>query len=65
MGVALQLISEFTGLATWSRAHGPYFVLNEYTGPPVMASFLAIILFMGFSLWFVFKAFSTTDEMSL
>jgi len=62
MGISLQLISEFTGLSRWSDSHGPFFVLNEVTGPPVMASFLAIIVFISISLVFIFKAFSTTDD---
>ncbi|MGY5858195.1 MAG: hypothetical protein RTU63_02400 [Candidatus Thorarchaeota archaeon] len=63
MGVSIQVISEVSGLSTFSNS--PYFVLNDFTGPPVMASFLAIIFCMGLSLAFIMKAFSTTQEFNL
>jgi len=62
MGSSIQFISDVSGLTAWSQQHGPYFVLNEFTGPPVMASFIAIIFFMGLSLMLIMKAFSTTQE---
>jgi hypothetical protein len=62
MGLSIQIISEVTGLSRWSEVHGPYFILNEVTGPPVMASFLAIIAFISLSLVLIFKAFSTSEE---
>lgn len=62
MGSTIQFISDFSGLTQWSQQQGPYFVLNEFTGPPVMASFIAIIFFMGLSLMLIMKAFSTTQE---
>ncbi len=62
MGATIQFISDYSGLTQWSQQQGPYFVLNEFTGPPVMASFLAIIFFMGLSLALIMKAFSTTQE---
>lgn len=65
MGVILQFISDVSGLSRWSQIHGPFFILNEVTGPPVMASIFVIIGFIGLSLAFIFKAFSTADEMDL
>jgi len=65
MGSTIQFISDFSGLTQWSQQQGPYFVLNEFTGPPVMASFLAIIFFMGLSLALIMKAFSTTQEFNI
>ena len=62
MGVTIQIISEVSGLSTY--IDGPYFVLNDFTGPPVMASFLAIIFCMGLSIAFIMKAFSTTQEFN-
>jgi hypothetical protein len=62
MGLSLQFISDITGLTHWSEVHGPYFILNEVTGPPVMISFLFIIGFISVSLVLIFKAFSTTDD---
>jgi hypothetical protein len=63
MGFSIQIISDVTGLSRGSEIHGPFFILNEVTGPPVMASFLAIIVFISLSLLFIFKAFSTTEEI--
>lgn len=63
MTISIEVISHISGLSQWSEAHGPFFILNEITGPPIMASFLAIILFMGFAIALIFKAFSTTQEI--
>jgi hypothetical protein len=63
MGLTIQVISEVTGLSAYTD--GPYFILNDFTGPPVMASFLAIIFCMGLSIAFIMKAFSTTQEFNL
>ena len=65
MGASIQIISELSGLSQWNEQHGPYFILNEFTGPPVMASFVAIIFFMGLSIAFIMNAFSTTQEYNL
>ncbi|TFH09948.1 MAG: hypothetical protein E4H14_03515 [Candidatus Thorarchaeota archaeon] len=65
MGATIQFISDFSGLTQWSQQQGPYFVLNEFTGPPVMASFISIIFFMGLSLFLIMKAFSTTQEFDI
>jgi len=63
MGISIQVISEVSGLNQYSD--GPYFILNDFTGPPVMASFVAIIFCMGLSLAFIMKAFSTTQEFNI
>lgn len=63
MGLAIEIISHASGLSEWSQAHGPFFILNEVTGPPIMASFMAIIFFMSLSLYFILKAFSTSQEL--
>ncbi|MBN2229160.1 MAG: hypothetical protein JW779_06160 [Candidatus Thorarchaeota archaeon] len=65
MGMAIEFISNISGLSTWNDQRGAYFVLNEITGPPVMASFIAILFFMGLSLFFILRAFSTTQEIDL
>lgn len=65
MGLVIQFVSDITGLTAWSETHGPYFVLNEYTGPGVMANFLVILLFIGLCMTFIFKAFSVTEEMPI
>lgn len=63
MGLTIQVISEVSGLNAYTD--GPYFILNDFTGPPVMASFIAILFCMGLSIAFIMKAFSTTQEFEL
>jgi hypothetical protein len=65
MGFTVGLVSDLTGLSTWSRIHGPYFILNEQTGPGVMANFVVILFFIGLCMLFIFKAFSTTEELPI
>ncbi|MCJ7817886.1 MAG: hypothetical protein MUP60_03455, partial [Candidatus Thorarchaeota archaeon] len=64
IGLSIQVISEITGLSTF-YGDTNYFVLNEFTGPPFMASFLAIIFFMGLSLGLIFKAFSESEYVDI
>ena len=64
MGYVIQFVSDITGLTAWGRSH-PYFILNEYTGPAVMANFLVILLFIAICMTFIFKAFSVTEEMPI
>jgi hypothetical protein len=65
MGYVIQFVSDITGLTSWSTSHGPYFILNEYTGPGVMANFLVILLFIGICMTFIFNAFSVTEELPI
>ena len=62
MGVSLELIAEYMGLNAWARTHGPFFVLNEYTGPGFMASFITILFFIGLSMLCLYKAFTMSDD---
>jgi len=62
MGVSLELIAEYSGLNAWSEQHGPFIVLNEYTGPGFMASFLAILFFIGLCMLCMYKAFTISDD---
>ncbi|RLI55745.1 MAG: hypothetical protein DRP09_08875 [Candidatus Thorarchaeota archaeon] len=62
MGITIEFISHMSGLSEWSQSHGPFFILNEVTGPPVMMSFIAILFFMGLSLFLIMRAFSTSQE---
>jgi hypothetical protein len=65
MGYVIQIVSDVTGLTAWSRVHGPYFILNEVTGPGVMVNFIVIIFFIGLCMTFIFKAFSVTEELPI
>ncbi|TFH09729.1 MAG: acyltransferase [Candidatus Thorarchaeota archaeon] len=62
MGVSLELIAEYMGLNYWAEHHGPLFVLNEITGPGVMATVLAIIFFIGLCMTCLYKAFTMDDD---
>ena len=63
MGVLMTIVSELSGLTAWQRNHGPYFILNEYTGPGFMANFIVILFCIGLSMAFLYKAFTTDDEV--
>jgi len=65
MGYVIQIVSDLTGLTAWSQSHGPYFILNEVTGPGVMINFMVILLFIAICMAFIFKAFSVTEEMPI
>jgi len=62
MGVSLEFIAEFMGLNYWAEHHGPLFVLNEVTGPGVMASFISILFFIGLCMLFMYKSFTMDDD---
>ncbi|MGY5881133.1 MAG: acyltransferase [Candidatus Thorarchaeota archaeon] len=62
MGVSLELIAEYMGLNYWAEHQGPLFVLNEITGPGFMASFLAILFFIGFCMTCMYKAFTMEGD---
>ncbi len=65
MTFTIQFVSDISGLTSWSQQHGPYFVLNEITGPIVMANFIFILFYIGLSMAFIFKAFSASDEIPI
>lgn len=65
MGWTIGVVSELSGLDEWSRVHGPFFILNEVTGPGVMMNFIVILFFIGLCMFFIFRAFSTTEEMPI
>ncbi len=62
MGSLIGIVSELSGLNAWQRAHGPYFILNEYTGPGFMANFIIILLCIGITMILMYKAFTMDDE---
>ncbi|RDE13199.1 MAG: hypothetical protein C4K48_08985 [Candidatus Thorarchaeota archaeon] len=62
MGAAIEFISDITGLTEWSRTHGGNFILNEITGPGMMASLLAILFFIGFCMVLMYRAFTLHDD---
>lgn len=63
MTVALELVSILMD-AHW---HYRYFVLDRQTGPFVMASFVIMLFFIGLSMVFLYKAFTTfqSDEIPI
>jgi hypothetical protein len=62
MGGAIQFISDISGLTEWARVHGPYFILNEVTGPGVMANLIAILFFIGLSMYLLYMSFTISDD---
>lgn len=62
MGMSLELIAEYMGLNYWAEHYGSFFILNEVTGPGVMASFFAILFWIGFCMACLYKAFSIDDD---
>ena len=59
MGVVLEIITIYMEAQRYSFI---VFVLNEYTGPIVMASFVVILFFIGLSMFFIYRAFSTFED---
>jgi len=62
LGMVIEIVSELTGLAEWQRTHGPFFVLNQWTGPGVVANIIVIIIMLGVCLFFIYKAFMSMDD---
>ena len=63
MTFTIQLVSNVAGLSQYN--YGPYFILNEFTGPIVMTNFIMILFFMGLSMAFIFKAFGTAEDLPI
>jgi hypothetical protein len=63
MTYTMQLVSNVAGLEQFN--YGPYFILNEFTGPIVMANFIFILFFIALSMVFIFKAFGTHEELPI
>lgn len=62
LGVSLEIIAEYMGLNYWAEHHGALFVLNEVTGPGVMASFIAILFWIGVCMACMYKAFTLDGD---
>ncbi|MFQ5834088.1 MAG: acyltransferase family protein [Candidatus Thorarchaeota archaeon] len=62
LGMAIEFVSEITGLREWQRTHGPFFVLDRPTGPGVIANIIVIIIMLSICLFFIYKTFTTMDE---
>ena len=62
MGVVIEFVSDITGLTEWGRTHGPYIILNEFTGSAFMANFIAILLSIGLCITLIYKAFTMDDD---
>ena len=65
MGVAIEFISDITGLTEWSQTHGPDFILNEITGPGVMITLLAILFFIGLCMVLMYRAFTLNGDSEI
>lgn len=61
MGIIIEVVSEFTGLAEYGRIHG-IIVFNRYTGPGILANFLVILLVLSLCLFFIYRGFTTMED---
>ena len=64
MSFTIQLVSAVSGLTHYTSG-GPGFILNDFTGPIVMTNFIVILVFIGLSMVFIFKAFGTAEEFPI
>ncbi|MFW9799454.1 MAG: acyltransferase [Candidatus Thorarchaeota archaeon] len=62
MPVAIDIVSDMTGLREWQRRYGPIVAINEWTGPGFMANFVVILIMLGVCLFFLNSAFTMTDD---
>jgi hypothetical protein len=65
MGPAIEFISDITGLSEWSQTHGPYIILNEATGPGIIASILLILFFIGLCMVLMYRAFTLDADSEI
>ena len=63
MSFTIQIVSNVAGLSNYN--YGPYFILNEFTGPIVMTNFIFILFYIALSMAFIFKAFGATEEFPI
>ncbi|MHA2119022.1 MAG: hypothetical protein ACW98J_08880, partial [Candidatus Thorarchaeota archaeon] len=62
MGTAIEIVSELTGLAEYGRNHARFFVLNQWTGPGVLANIIVILIMLGICVFFITKMFTVMDD---
>lgn len=65
MAASIEIIGVFSGLIHWSDANIPYFVFTEFTSRWFLATVIVIMLFLSFSMYFIVKAFDTTEQLSI
>ncbi len=58
----LQLITEITGLSSWASTYGPFFFFNVTSGRGFMLGFVAILVMLALTMYFILKAFSSEEE---
>ena len=63
MSLTIEFVSDVSGLSNYN--YGPYFILNEFTGPIVMTNFIFILFYIALSMAFIFKAFGATEEFPI
>ena len=59
MSISLNIIATLSDFTRW-RWELPVF--NQFTGPIFMGSFIVILFFIGLSMFFLFRAFTTMQE---
>ncbi|MFX0054565.1 MAG: hypothetical protein ACFFAX_06685 [Promethearchaeota archaeon] len=63
MAGSIELIGVSFGLFGWSDA--PYFVFTEFTARVFLLAVVGIMICLSFSMYFIVKAFDTTEELLL
>lgn len=65
MAASIEVIGVFSGLVHWSDANIPYFVFTEFTSRWFLVTLIAIMVFLSFSMYFIVKAFETTEQIQM
>ncbi|NHJ13444.1 MAG: hypothetical protein EAX95_07190 [Candidatus Thorarchaeota archaeon] len=65
MAGSIEVIGVFSGLINWSDANVPYFVFTEFTSRWFLVTVISIMVFLSFSMYFIIKAFDTTEQMQM
>ena len=63
MGWIIEVIGVVTGLAEWSERYGAFVFFNELSGRGFLLSMVGVLSVASISMYFIIKAFETTEEL--
>jgi hypothetical protein len=63
MGWIIEVIGVLTGLAEWSSRYGAIVFFNELSGRGFLLSMVGVLSVASISMYFIIKAFETTEEL--
>jgi len=63
MGWIVEVIGVVTGLAEWSERYGAFVFFNELSGRGFLLSMVGVLSVASISMYFIIKAFETTEEL--